>query len=278
MAEPIISVDHVSFSYEENGPLAVRDVTLSVPKGAFHAILGQNGSGKSTLAKLINGLYVPTEGKVTVCGMDTQDESNTWEIRHRAGMVFQNPDNQLVATVVNEDVAFGLENIGVPTEEMPGRIEKALKDVGMLDFADRAPHLLSGGQKQRVAIAGVLAMQPEAIIFDESTAMLDPQGRKEVLSAVKRLNREMGITVLWITHFMEEAVACDQVHVMHDGSIVLSGTPREILSDAAKVTPYRLDAPPMARLAGQLRKAGMPLKEGILTVDEMAEEVARLCK
>ena len=278
MAEPIISVDHVSFSYEENGPLAVRDVTLSVPKGAFHAILGQNGSGKSTLAKLINGLYVPTEGKVTVCGMDTQDESNTWEIRRRAGMVFQNPDNQLVATVVNEDVAFGLENIGVPTEEMPGRIEKALKDVGMLDFADRAPHLLSGGQKQRVAIAGVLAMQPEAIIFDESTAMLDPQGRKEVLSAVKRLNREMGITVLWITHFMEEAVACDQVHVMHDGGIVLSGSPREILSDAAKVTPYRLDAPPMARLAGQLRKAGMPIKEGILTVDEMAEEVARLCR
>lgn len=278
MAEPIISVDHVSFSYEENGPLAVRDVTLSVPKGAFHAILGQNGSGKSTLAKLINGLYVPTEGKVTVCGMDTQEESNTWEIRRRAGMVFQNPDNQLVATVVNEDVAFGLENIGVPTEEMPGRIEKALKDVGMLQFADRAPHLLSGGQKQRVAIAGVLAMQPEAIIFDESTAMLDPQGRKEVLYAVKRLNREMGITVLWITHFMEEAVACDQVHVMHDGGIVLSGSPREILSDAAKVTPYRLDAPPMARLAGQLRKAGMPIKEGILTVDEMAEEVARLCR
>ncbi|MDO5326198.1 MAG: energy-coupling factor transporter ATPase [Clostridia bacterium] len=278
MAEPIISVDHVSFSYEEGGPLAVRDVTLSVPRGAFHAILGQNGSGKSTLAKLINGLYVPTEGKVTVCGMDTQDEDNTWEIRRRAGMVFQNPDNQLVATVVNEDVAFGLENIGVPTEEMPGRIEKALRDVGMLQFADRAPHLLSGGQKQRVAIAGVLAMQPEAIIFDESTAMLDPQGRKEVLSAVKRLNKEMGITVLWITHFMEEAVACDQVHVMHQGSIVLSGSPRDILSDAARVTPYRLDAPPMARLAGQLRKAGMPLKEGILTVDEMAEEVARLCR
>ena len=278
MAEPIISVDHVSFSYEEGGPLAVRDVTLSVPRGAFHAILGQNGSGKSTLAKLINGLYVPTEGKVTVCGMDTQDEDNTWEIRRRAGMVFQNPDNQLVATVVNEDVAFGLENIGVPTEEMPGRIEKALRDVGMLQFADRAPHLLSGGQKQRVAIAGVLAMQPEAIIFDESTAMLDPQGRKEVLSAVKRLNKEMGITVLWITHFMEEAVACDQVHVMHQGSIVLSGSPRDILSDAARVTPYRLDAPPMARLAGQLREAGMPLKEGILTVDEMAEEVARLCR
>ena len=278
MAHPIITVDHVSFSYEESGPLAVRDVTLSVPRGAFHAILGQNGSGKSTLAKLINGLYVPTAGKVTVCGMDTQDEANTWEIRRRAGMVFQNPDNQLVATVVREDVAFGLENIGVPTEEMPERIEKALRDVGMLEFADRAPHLLSGGQKQRVAIAGVLAMQPEAIIFDESTAMLDPQGRREVLSAVKRLNREQGITVLWITHFMEEAVACDQVHVMHGGKIVLSGAPREILSDAARVTPYRLDAPPMARLAGRLRQAGMPLKDGILTVEEMAEEVARLCR
>ncbi len=278
MAEPIISVDHVSFSYEENGPLAVRDVTLSVPKGAFHAILGQNGSGKSTLAKLINGLYVPSEGQVTVCGMDTQTEKNTWEIRRRAGMVFQNPDNQLVATVVEEDVAFGLENIGVPTEEMPGRIEKALRDVGMLKYAHRAPHTLSGGQKQRVAIAGVLAMQPEAIIFDESTAMLDPQGRREVMEAVKRLNREKGITVLWITHFMEEAVNCDQVHVMHEGGIVLSGTPREIFSDADLIRPYRLDAPPMARLAQALRAQGMPLKEGILTVDEMAEEVARLCK
>ena len=184
MAEPIIVADHVSFSYEDEGPQAVRDVSLTVQRGSFHAILGQNGSGKSTLAKLINGLYTPGAGKVTVCGMDTQDEKNTWEIRRRAGMVFQNPDNQLVATVVNEDVAFGLENIGVPTEEMPGRIEKALRDVGMLGFADRAPHTLSGGQKQRVAIAGVLAMQPEAIIFDESTAMLDPQGRREVMAAV----------------------------------------------------------------------------------------------
>ncbi len=278
MAEPIIAVDHVSFAYEDNGPLAVRDVTLTVERGSFHAILGQNGSGKSTLAKLINGLYLPTEGHVTVCGMDTQDDENTWEIRRRAGMVFQNPDNQLVATIVREDVAFGLENIGVPTEEMPGRIDKALKDVGMLDFADRAPHLLSGGQKQRVAIAGVLAMAPEAIIFDESTAMLDPQGRREVMQAVKRLNREQGITVLWITHFMEEAVGCDQVHVMHKGKIVLSGTPREVFADVERIRPYRLDAPPMAKLAEQLRAQGMPLREGILTVDEMAEEVARLCK
>ena len=278
MAEPIIVADHVSFSYEEDGPQAVRDVSLTVQRGSFHAILGQNGSGKSTLAKLINGLYTPNEGTVTVCGMDTQDDKNTWEIRRRAGMVFQNPDNQLVATVVNEDVAFGLENIGVPTEEMPGRIEKALRDVGMLEYANRAPHTLSGGQKQRVAIAGVLAMQPEAIIFDESTAMLDPQGRREVMAAVQQLNREQGITVLWITHFMEEAVACDRVHLMHEGKIALSGTPREIFADAAKLKPYRLDAPPMARLAQALRKGGMPIREGVLTVDEMAEEVKRLCR
>lgn len=278
MAEPIIIADHVSFSYEEEGPQAVRDVSLTVRRGSFHAILGQNGSGKSTLAKLINGLYTPSAGKVTVCGMNTADDQNTWEIRRRAGMVFQNPDNQLVATVVNEDVAFGLENIGVPTEEMPGRIEKALRDVGMLEYADRAPHTLSGGQKQRVAIAGVLAMQPEAIIFDESTAMLDPQGRREVMAAVKRLNQEQGITVLWITHFMEEAVECQQVHVMHEGQIVLSGTPREIFTDVNKIKPYRLDVPPMARMAQALRKSGMPIRQGVLTVDEMAEEVARLCK
>ena len=278
MAEPILTLDHVSFSYEEDGPLAVRDVSLTVEKGAFHAILGQNGSGKSTLAKLINGLYLPTEGRVTVCGLDTQADENTWEIRRRAGMVFQNPDNQLVATVVREDVAFGLENIGVPTTEMPARIEKALKAVGMTDFADRAPHLLSGGQKQRVAIAGVLAMEPEAIIFDESTAMLDPQGRREVLEAVKRLNREQGITVLWITHFMEEAVACQKVHVMHKGQLALSGTPEEVFADPEKLRPYHLDAPAMARLALRLRKAGMPIREGVLTEEDMAKEVARLCK
>ena len=223
--KPIIIVDHVSFAYEENGPLAVRDVSLTVPQGAFYAILGQNGSGKSTLAKLMNGLYLPTQGTVTVCGMDTQTDRNTWEIRRRAGMVFQNPDNQLVATIVREDVAFGLENIGVPTEEMPARIDKALADVGMTEYADRAPHLLSGGQKQRVAIAGVLAMEPQAILFDESTAMLDPQGRREVLAAVKKLNQERGITVLWITHFMEEAVDCEKVFVMHQGQIACPARP-----------------------------------------------------
>ncbi len=278
MADAIITVDKVSFAYEEGGPLAVRDVSLTVPRGAFYVLLGQNGSGKSTLAKLINGLYLPGEGTVTVCGMDTRADENTWEIRRRAGMVFQNPDNQLVATMVREDVAFGLENIGVPTEEMPGRIDQALAAVGMTEYADRAPHLLSGGQKQRVAIAGVLAMKPEAIIFDESTAMLDPQGRREVLSAVKRLNREQGITVLWITHFMEEAVDCDRVFVMHQGQFVLSGTPRDIFADAEKLRPYRLDAPPMARLAQKLRAEGMPIAPGVLTVEDMAKEVARLCR
>lgn len=277
MPEAMMTVDHVSFQYEEGGPEAVRDVSLAVPRGAFYAILGQNGSGKSTLAKLLNGLYTPSSGDVVIQGMNTRDEKRTWDIRRQVGMVFQNPDNQLVATMVEEDVAFGLENIGVPTAEMPARIEQALSDVGMLSFADRAPHTLSGGQKQRVAIAGVLAMQPQAIVFDEATAMLDPQGRREVLSAVRRLNREKGITVLWITHFMEETVDCEKIFVMHQGKIVREGTPREIFADARALQPYRLDAPPMARLSQLLREQGMPLPEGILTVDEMAREVGKLC-
>ena len=277
MPEAMMTVDHVSFQYEEGGPEAVRDVSLAVPRGAFYAILGQNGSGKSTLAKLLNGLYTPSSGDVVIQGMNTRDEKRTWDIRRQVGMVFQNPDNQLVATMVEEDVAFGLENIGVPTAEMPARIEQALSDVGMLSFADRAPHTLSGGQKQRVAIAGVLAMQPQAIVFDEATAMLDPQGRREVLSAVRRLNREKGITVLWITHFMEETVDCEKIFVMHQGQIVREGTPRDSFADARALQPYRLDAPPMARLSQLLREQGMPLPEGILTVDEMAREVGKLC-
>lgn len=278
MAEPIITIENVSYAYEEDGKEAVKNVSLSIPAGAFYAVLGQNGSGKSTLAKLMNGLYLPTQGRVCVCGMDTAEEKNTWEIRRRAGMVFQNPDNQLVATVVEEDVAFGLENIGVPTEEMPARIEKALSDVGMAEFSDRAPHTLSGGQKQRVAIAGVLAMEPQAIIFDESTAMLDPKGRKEVFAAVRKLNREKGITVLWITHFMEEAAQCEQVYIMHEGELVRFGAPRDIFSDVEGVQALRLDAPPMARLAHALRCAGMPVREGVLFPEEMEEEVLRLCK
>ena len=278
MTDAIFEVKNASFTYEEATEKAVDNVSLTVPEGAFYAILGHNGSGKSTLAKMLNGLYLPTEGTVQVCGMDTADEKNTWPIRGNAGMVFQNPDNQIVATIVEDDVAFGLENIGVPPREMPGRIEQALNDVGMLSFRERAPHTLSGGQKQRIAIAGILAMQPKAIIFDEATAMLDPQGRKEVFSAVQKLNREKGITVVWITHFMEEAARCQQVFVMEKGQIVMQGSPRDVFADPEKMQSLRLDAPPVARLAHALRKEGMPLPAGILTVDEMVKEVAGLCK
>ena len=276
MPEIMMDISHVSYTYEENVKNAVDDVSFSVEKGAFIAVLGQNGSGKSTLAKLMNGLYQPTAGRVTVCQMDTADEKMTWEIREKAGMVFQNPDNQLVATVVREDVAFGLENIGVPTEEMPGRIDEALKSVGMTAFADRAPHLLSGGQKQRVAIAGILAMRPEIIIFDEATAMLDPRGRREVFDTVKKLNAE-GMTVVWITHFMEEAAQCGFVYVMHDGKIAFCGAPREVFEDAEKMRALRLDVPPMAAVAQKLRARGIALPQGILSVSDMVEGVKKLC-
>ncbi len=276
MPEIMMDISHVSYAYEENVKNAVDDVSFSVEKGAFIAVLGQNGSGKSTLAKLMNGLYQPTAGRVTVCQMDTADEKMTWEIRKKAGMVFQNPDNQLVATVVREDVAFGLENIGVPTEEMPGRIDEALKSVGMTAFADRAPHLLSGGQKQRVAIAGILAMRPEIIIFDEATAMLDPRGRREVFDTVKKLNAE-GMTVIWITHFMEEAAQCGFIYVMHDGKIAFCGTPRVVFEDAEKMRALRLDVPPMAAVAQRLRARGIALPQGILTVSDMVEGVKKLC-
>ena len=277
MSDAMLDIQNVSFSYEEGGKMAVDGVSLSVPRGAFVAVLGQNGSGKSTLAKLMNGLYRPLSGAVYVDGMSTADDDKTYQLRRKAGMVFQNPDNQLVATMVREDVAFGLENIGVPTEEMPKRIDEALKSVGMLDRADRAPHLLSGGQKQRVAIAGVLAMQPDAIIFDEATAMLDPSGRQEVFGTVQRLNREQGLTVVWITHFMEEAALCGYIHVMHEGKLVLSGTPKEVFSDPARMRSLHLDVPPMAMLATKLRAEGFPLPEGILTVDDMVKGVKHLC-
>ena len=277
MSDAMLDIQNVSFSYEEGGKMAVDGVSLSVPRGAFVAVLGQNGSGKSTLAKLMNGLYRPLSGAVFVDGMSTADDDKTYQLRRKAGMVFQNPDNQLVATMVREDVAFGLENIGVPTEEMPKRIDEALKSVGMLDRADRAPHLLSGGQKQRVAIAGVLAMQPDAIIFDEATAMLDPSGRQEVFGTVQRLNREQGLTVVWITHFMEEAALCGYIHVMHEGKLVLSGTPKEVFSDPARMRSLHLDVPPMAMLATKLRAEGFPLPEGILTVDDMVKGVKSLC-
>ncbi len=276
MDDTIISLKDVSFTYEEATEPALTRVTLDVKRGEFLAILGHNGSGKSTLAKLLNALYLPTQGKVIVCGFDTADEEHLWDIRQQAGMIFQNPDNQIVATVVREDVAFGMENLGVPHDEMLRRIDDALAAVRMADYADAAPHMLSGGQKQRVAIAGILAMQPSVIIADEATAMLDPSGRKEVLKTIKRLNREKGITVVWITHFMEEAAQADRIVVMNKGTSVLSGTPREVFEQVDTLREMHLDVPHMTDLSQALRKAGMPLPAGILTVEEMAEEVCRL--
>ena len=245
MNEPIISVKDVSFTYEEAAEPALSHVSLDVHKGEFLAVLGHNGSGKSTLAKLLNALYLPTEGKVIACGYDTADEDHLWDIRQQAGMIFQNPDNQIVATVVREDVAFGMENLGVPHDEMVQRIDEALEAVRMSHKADAAPHMLSGGQKQRVAIAGILAMQPSVIIADEATAMLDPSGRKEVLKTIKRLNREKGITVVWITHFMEEAAQADRIVVMNKGATVLSGTPREVFEQVNTLREIHLDVPNM---------------------------------
>lgn len=271
-----ITLENVSYTYDEAAEPALKNVSLQIMPGEFVAVLGHNGSGKSTLAKLLNALYIPTEGVVTVCGMDTRKEENVLPIRQRAGMIFQNPDNQIVSSVVKEDVAFGLENMGVPTEEMLPRIEAALAAVHMNEFADKAPHMLSGGQKQRVAIAGVLAMEPDVIIADESTAMLDPSGRKEVLDTVRKLNQQKGITVVWITHFMEEAAQADRVVVVSDGQVVRDGTPRQVFEEVEQMRALHLDVPHMTDLARQLREAGMPLPEGILTVEEMAEEVEKL--
>ena len=272
-----IRLTGVSYSYEEQATPALSGVSAVIEPGEFVAVLGHNGSGKSTLAKLLNALYIPTEGNVVVCGFDTRDEKLVWEIRQRAGMIFQNPDNQIVATVVKEDVAFGLENLGVPTEEMIPRIESALAAVRMSAFADKAPHMLSGGQKQRVAIAGILAMEPSVIIADEATAMLDPSGRKEVLETIRALNRQKGITVVWITHFMEEAAQADRVLVVTDGEIRLSGAPAEVFDRVDEMREMHLDVPHMTALAGELRAAGMPLRPGILTVEELLEEVEKLC-
>jgi len=271
-----ISLTDVSFTYEEASSPALSGVTAEIKPGEFVAVLGHNGSGKSTMAKLLNALYLPSEGNVVVCGYDTRKEELVWEIRRRAGMIFQNPDNQIVATVVREDVAFGLENLGVPTEEMIPRIESALSTVRMNKYADTSPHMLSGGQKQRVAIAGILAMEPSVIIADEATAMLDPSGRKEVLDTVRMLNRNKNITVVWITHFMEEAALADRILVVTDGEIRLSGTPAEVFSQVDRMREMHLDVPHMAALADELRAAGMPLKQGILTVDDMVEEVNRI--
>ena len=275
--QPCVQISDVTFTYEEQAAPALSGVSAAIAPGEFVAVLGHNGSGKSTLAKLINALYLPTQGNVVVCGYDTKNEELVWSIRQRAGMIFQNPDNQIVATVVKEDVAFGLENLGVPTEEMMPRIEKARSAVRMTKYADTAPHMLSGGQKQRVAIAGILAMEPAVIIADEATAMLDPSGRKEVLDTIRMLNRQKNITVVWITHFMEEAALADRVLVITDGQIRLSGTPAEVFDRVDEMREMHLDVPHMTALAGKLRSEGMPLRAGILTAEELAEEVAKLC-
>ena len=275
MEENILEVKNVSYAYEEAEAPALQDVSLSIRPGELTAVLGHNGSGKSTLAKLLNGLYIPTQGTVTVCGMDTADEDKTWEIRRSAGLVFQNPDNQLVASIVRDDVAFGLENIGVPSGEMPARIEEALEAVGMLESIDRAPHMLSGGQKQRIAIAGILAMRPKALILDEATAMLDPKGRQEVFSVVEKLNREQGMTVIWITHFMEEAAKCRRVVVMDQGRCAMDGTPEEVFTRAEEMRAMRLDVPPMVALGDLLRARGISVPREAMDVDAMAREVLK---
>ena len=273
-----MQTEDVCYQYDEDGDNAVNRVSLRVERGAFVAVLGHNGSGKSTLAKLMNALFLPTEGRVLVCGMDTAQDEEVWRIRRHAGMVFQNPDNQIVANVVREDVAFGLENLGVPHEDMIPRIDAALAAVRMTERASFAPHMLSGGQKQRVAVAGVLAMQPEVMILDEPTAMLDPAGRADVLATVRRLNREQGMTVIWITHFMEEAAAADRVVVLDKGKIALDGTPAEVFSRVEEVKALGLDVPPMAELAMRLNENGFSLPSGVLTVADMVKELKKaLC-
>mgnify|MGYP000152120610 FL=1 len=257
---------------------ALDKVSLDVKKGDFIAVLGHNGSGKSTLAKHINAILEPTEGSLWVDGFDTTDEKNIWDIRQRAGMVFQNPDNQIIASVVEEDVGFGPENIGVPTDEIWQRVEESLKAVGMLKYREHSPNKLSGGQKQRVAIAGVKAMQPECIVLDEPTAMLDPVGRKEVLEAVHALNREKGVTIILITHYMEEVVEADHVYVMDSGKVVMQGTPRSIFSQVERLKEYRLDVPQITLLAYELKKAGLDIPDGILTREELTEALEKLCQ
>ena len=257
---------------------ALDKVSLDVKKGDFIAVLGHNGSGKSTLAKHINAILEPTEGSLWVDGFDTTDEKNIWDIRQRAGMVFQNPDNQIIASVVEEDVGFGPENIGVPTDEIWQRVEESLKAVGMLKYREHSPNKLSGGQKQRVSIAGVMAMQPECIVLDEPTAMLDPVGRKEVLEAVHALNREKGVTIILITHYMEEVVEADHVYVMDAGKVVMQGTPRSIFSQVERLKEYRLDVPQITLLAYELKKAGLDIPDGILTREELTEALEKLCQ
>lgn len=272
------NVVHEFFRRDEEGNVeaittALDNINLDIQEGQFIAILGHNGSGKSTLAKHINALLVPGEGTLWVDGMETDEEENTIPVRKTAGMVFQNPDNQIVASVVEEDVGFGPENLGVPTEEIKKRVIKSLQSVGMAEYAGHSPNRLSGGQKQRVAIAGVLAMEPKCIVFDEPTAMLDPGGRKEVIDAAHELNRKKGVTIILITHYMEEVTGADYVFVMEQGSIIMQGTPREIFSRVDELKEHRLDVPQVTLVADELRRAGILIPAGILTREELVEAV-----
>lgn len=280
----IIKTDKLTFEYirrDEEGNVeginrAVDEVDLDVKQGEFIAILGHNGSGKSTLAKHINAILYPTEGTVWVDGMDTQDEKHLWDVRREAGMVFQNPDNQIIGQVVEEDVGFGPENMGVPTKEIWERVEESLKAVGMYEYRKHSPNKLSGGQKQRVSIAGVIAMHPKCIILDEPTAMLDPNGRKEVIRAVRALNDVEGITVVLITHYMEEIIHADMVYVMDQGQIAMEGTPREIFSRVEELQELRLDVPQVTLLAYELKQRGVNLPDGILTIEELVAALTGL--
>ncbi|NLV88955.1 MAG: energy-coupling factor transporter ATPase [Tissierellia bacterium] len=275
MENYMIKMENVTYEYksliDDSIQQAVKNINIEIKKGEFLAILGHNGSGKSTLAKLMNGLITPSSGDVYVMGMNTKEEDKIWNIREKAGMVFQNPDNQIVATIVEEDVAFGPENLGIPPKEIRERVDKALEIVEMTEYKTHAPHLLSGGQKQRVAIAGILAMKPDCIILDEPTAMLDPIGRLEVMETVKRLNKEENKTIVLITHYMEEAVEADRIIVMENGNIVMEGTPKEIFSQVDKVKELGLDVPQVTELVYELRKDGVDLKADILSIEELVE-------
>ena len=276
----MIDIDNVTFKYasteEQEGKVVIKGVNLKVSKGEFVVVLGHNGSGKSTIAKHINALLTPSSGTVLVDGMDTKDQQNLWDIRSKAGMVFQNPDNQLVATIVEEDVAFGPENLGVDPKDIRKRVDDSLAKVGMSEYKRHAPHLLSGGQKQRVAIAGVLAMQPDCIVFDEPTAMLDPSGRKEVINNIKELNKQHNITIVLITHYMDEAAQADRIIVVDDGQIRMEGTPREVFSKVNVMKKIGLDVPQVTELAYELRKEGIDISTEILNIDETVDAICQL--
>ncbi|MDU5657050.1 MAG: energy-coupling factor transporter ATPase [Negativicoccus succinicivorans] len=279
MEQPLMfDIHHMAHAYvdeEGNTGYAIRDVSVQIKRGEFVAVIGTNGSGKSTFAKHLNALLLPTEGDVLVDGISVRDEARVWDIRSRVGMVFQNPDNQIVAAVVEEDVAFGPENLGVPREQLQERVDAALAAVDMTAYRKHAPHMLSGGQKQRVAIAGVLAMQPECIVLDEPTAMLDPRGREEVMQTVQALHDKRGMTVVYITHFMEEAAQADRILVMIQGELVMDGTPREVFADVDRLKELGLDVPVASEVAHDLRAAGIPLREDIITDEELGEALCQ---